>query len=156
MLTCELSISLLINKSNTMHSFADRDMFMRYRGGGAGHESIRSAVDRFLPDRDEVDEECRQEYIQKTKKGGRDDKGCSDTDTGESAGDLQDENDREGWDAPGNLMDFDKDEEDFGYQRPTSDFSYLPSSGWGSEGEGANGEEVDEEDEIGTFGLPDF
>ncbi|KAM6499872.1 hypothetical protein JOM56_005380 [Amanita muscaria] len=35
--------------------FADRDMVMRFRGGGIGHKAIRDAVDVFLQDRHPVD-----------------------------------------------------------------------------------------------------
>lgn len=50
--------------------FVDRDMFMRFRGGGVGHKSTRKETNRFLSDRhvldlteeascdDEVEEEC--------------------------------------------------------------------------------------------------
>lgn len=46
--------------------FADRDMFMRYRGGAVGHESIRSAVNHFLTDRDLVDTRYCQESAKKS------------------------------------------------------------------------------------------
>jgi hypothetical protein len=35
--------------------FVDRDMLMRYRGGGVGHKSTRAATDTFLKDRDRKD-----------------------------------------------------------------------------------------------------
>ncbi|KAH6887382.1 hypothetical protein BKA70DRAFT_74194 [Coprinopsis sp. MPI-PUGE-AT-0042] len=35
--------------------FADRDLFMRYRGGGIGHTATREATDHFLQDRDGTD-----------------------------------------------------------------------------------------------------
>lgn len=31
--------------------FVDRDMFMRYRGGGVGHKSIQKAIQKFCDDR---------------------------------------------------------------------------------------------------------
>ncbi|KAF8675505.1 hypothetical protein AX14_005100, partial [Amanita brunnescens Koide BX004] len=34
-----------------INMFVDRDMFMRFRGGGVGHKSTREATDLFLPDR---------------------------------------------------------------------------------------------------------
>ncbi|KAJ2913887.1 hypothetical protein MD484_g6527, partial [Candolleomyces efflorescens] len=37
--------------------FVDRDMFMRYRGGGIGHVDTRAAVDVWLKDRDKLDVE---------------------------------------------------------------------------------------------------
>ena len=32
-------------------SFVDRDMFMRYRGSGVGHQAVREATNSFLNDR---------------------------------------------------------------------------------------------------------
>jgi hypothetical protein len=37
--------------TDILSSFVDRDMFMRFRGGGVGHKSIRRATNRFLQDR---------------------------------------------------------------------------------------------------------
>lgn len=36
--------------------FADRDLMMRFRGGGVGHKSTREATDFFKKDRDRLDE----------------------------------------------------------------------------------------------------
>jgi len=33
----------------------DRDMFMRFRGGGVGHKSMRTEMRCLLDDRDELD-----------------------------------------------------------------------------------------------------
>ena len=35
--------------------FADRDLMMRFRGGGVGHKSTREATDSFKKDRDHLD-----------------------------------------------------------------------------------------------------
>lgn len=35
--------------------FADRDLMMRFRGGGVGHKSTREATDSFKKDRDWLD-----------------------------------------------------------------------------------------------------
>jgi hypothetical protein len=35
--------------------FADRDLMMRFRGGGVGHKSTREATDFFKKDRDKLD-----------------------------------------------------------------------------------------------------
>ena len=35
--------------------FADRDLMMRFRGGGVGHKSTREATDSFKKDRDQLD-----------------------------------------------------------------------------------------------------
>ena len=37
--------------------FVDRDMFMRFRGGGIGHKPTREATDHFLKDRHPTEEE---------------------------------------------------------------------------------------------------
>jgi hypothetical protein len=38
------------------YRFADRDLLMRFRGGGVGHMSTREATDSFKKDRDRLDE----------------------------------------------------------------------------------------------------
>jgi hypothetical protein len=43
-------ISLISN------SFVDRDMLMRFRGGGVGHRTTREATNIFLDDRDPLDQ----------------------------------------------------------------------------------------------------
>ncbi|KAF8887132.1 hypothetical protein BD779DRAFT_1611603 [Infundibulicybe gibba] len=58
--------------------FADRDMVMRFRGGGVGHKSCREATDRFLDDRHES-ESARN-------KGKHRATGAGNTDQGEDAG----------------------------------------------------------------------
>jgi hypothetical protein len=35
--------------------FADRDLMMRFRGGGVGHKTTREATDSFKRDRDPLD-----------------------------------------------------------------------------------------------------
>jgi hypothetical protein len=35
--------------------FSDRDLMMRFRGGGVGHKSTREATDFFKKDRDHLD-----------------------------------------------------------------------------------------------------
>jgi len=43
------------DSSHFVGRFADRDMMMRYRGGGVGHKSTRNATNIFLKDRDPLD-----------------------------------------------------------------------------------------------------
>jgi hypothetical protein len=38
-----------------LNRFVDRDMMMRFRGGGVGHKSTREATNHFLSDRDHVE-----------------------------------------------------------------------------------------------------
>lgn len=72
------------------HSFVDRDMFMRYRGGGVGHAAVREATDSFMADRDEHDIRFHAEH-----QAGHGEPGAS------TAADLQDDEDEEDW----NVMD---------------------------------------------------
>lgn len=44
-----------INATELTCRFVDRDMMMRYRGGGVGHKSTRNATNVFLKDRDPLD-----------------------------------------------------------------------------------------------------
>lgn len=37
--------------SISSHRFVDRDMFMRFRGGGVGHKSFQKSIKRFCDDR---------------------------------------------------------------------------------------------------------
>ena len=47
-----MEICLLLTSFNR---FVDRDIMMRFRGGGVGHKSTREATDYFLSDRDALD-----------------------------------------------------------------------------------------------------
>ncbi|KAF8802003.1 hypothetical protein BYT27DRAFT_7226594 [Phlegmacium glaucopus] len=44
-----------VNTDCVSFRFVDRDMMMRYRGGGVGHKSTRDATNKFLTDRDRLD-----------------------------------------------------------------------------------------------------
>jgi hypothetical protein len=46
---------MVIFITNIYNSFADRDMLMRFRGGGVSHRTTRKATDDFLSDRDPLD-----------------------------------------------------------------------------------------------------
>lgn len=52
-----------------LHSFVDRDMMMRYRGGGVGHTSIRDATDWFLNDRDNLDKASERARCEQMSEG---------------------------------------------------------------------------------------
>ncbi|KIL55287.1 hypothetical protein M378DRAFT_173752, partial [Amanita muscaria Koide BX008] len=47
-----------------MNIFVDRDMFMRFRGGGVGHKSTRAATNVFLADRHPFDSETAAEDVE--------------------------------------------------------------------------------------------
>lgn len=79
-------------------SFVDRDMAMRFRGGGVGHKSTRVATDSFLTDRDRLD--CQVGTMGNEAEDNDD--GCSDGE-GQPADDTIDDDKR---------MDEDGDEED--------------------------------------------
>ena len=44
--------------------FADRDLMMRFRGGGVGHKSTREATDSFKKDRDQLDIKSNMEDVE--------------------------------------------------------------------------------------------
>jgi hypothetical protein len=46
---------MVIFIADIYNSFADRDMLMRFRGGGVGHRTTRKATDGFLSDRNPLD-----------------------------------------------------------------------------------------------------
>jgi hypothetical protein len=48
-------------------------MLMRFRGGGVGHTSTRSATDRFLQDRDRLDQDSRTQGDGDESEGGFED-----------------------------------------------------------------------------------
>lgn len=50
--------------TNYLPRFVDRDMFMRYRGGGVGHSSTREATNKFLHDRDRLDVPYGEESVE--------------------------------------------------------------------------------------------
>jgi hypothetical protein len=43
--------------------FVDRDMMMRFHGGGVGHKSTREVTDQFLDDRDPMDTGSGQQEL---------------------------------------------------------------------------------------------
>lgn len=96
-------------------------MFMRYRGGAAGHAAVRGAVDEFLLDRDAID----IEYCEKREaelEGER----CQAQQGEGNAQAMQDADDRAGWED--DLEDMDDDEhEDYGYRRHGDSADYVLS-----------------------------
>jgi hypothetical protein len=46
------------------YRFADRDLIMRFRGGGVGHKSTREATDSFKKDRDQLDIESNVSNVE--------------------------------------------------------------------------------------------
>ncbi|KDR80175.1 hypothetical protein GALMADRAFT_62788 [Galerina marginata CBS 339.88] len=78
-----------------VNKFVDRDMAMRYRGGGVGHKSTREATDFFKTDRDPLDIKRRG---RKQPSGDEIDEGDSDEgdgDEGEGDTDEDDEDEME-------------------------------------------------------------
>jgi hypothetical protein len=94
--------------------FADRDLMMRFRGGGVGHKSTRAATDFFKQDRDRLDTNVTTEMTSIFK---------LDDDVAKEI--LNDEPDDDG----NSIVD---EEEDYGYVRDDSE----------SEDTGAEGVEV--------------
>jgi hypothetical protein len=89
--------------------FSDRDLMMRFRGGGVGHKSTREATDFFKKDRDPMDARAPTSGDTST----RDDIGI-DEELG--AEDLEERHDE----AEDSEIDEDI-EDDYGYMREESD-----------------------------------
>ncbi|PPQ78449.1 hypothetical protein CVT24_001579 [Panaeolus cyanescens] len=95
-----------------LNIFADRDMLMRFRGGGVGHSSTRKATDYFLQDRYKGDTHwyLQQDDTMEEDENEGDEGSTSESDEGDeggrvmsaSGGDSEDEVDEE-------------EEEDYGY-----------------------------------------
>ncbi|KAF8896765.1 GMC oxidoreductase-domain-containing protein [Gymnopilus junonius] len=58
--------------------FVDRDMMMRFRGGGVGHKSTRAATDFFKQDRDKLDVKKPSEVEEEEEDDGMDEEDLSD------------------------------------------------------------------------------
>jgi len=99
----------------TTHStrFVDRDMFLRFRGGGVGHKATRESTQCCLDDLDVLDQAWRDEMETHSDSGDVEDGGTNDTcDGGELAepdGDAEEE--VEEVEDPG----IDDEMEDYGY-----------------------------------------
>jgi hypothetical protein len=92
---------------NFVIRFSDRDLMMRFRGGGVGHKSTQEASNFFKKDRDRLDVTERNEQI-------------DDDEEEDSDMDLEEHHDDE----------VDEDEEDdFGYMREESDDSEDEADG---------------------------
>ncbi|RXW13794.1 hypothetical protein EST38_g12061 [Candolleomyces aberdarensis] len=114
--------------------FVDRDMFMRYRGGAAGHEAIREAVDHFLGDRDQVDLRYHNEHEKQIEEL---------AELEDTAEELQNDKDKAEWATTTRDDGVGGDDEDYGYTRKPDedDDGELDEAGYGPEdGEGGEGE----------------
>ena len=91
-------------------SFVDRDMAMRFRGGGVGHKSTRVATDSFLTDRDRLD--CQVGTMGNEAEDNDD--GCSDGE-GQPANDTIDDDKRMDEDGDEDVIHVDhwNDEDDW-------------------------------------------
>jgi hypothetical protein len=116
-------------------------MLMRFRGGGVGHKSTRSATDQFLTDRDTLDEEYaagqqeKDENLQESEVGCPPDEDCE---LNEPDGDVESTDD----DSYGSDEEF-----DYGYvQRVSDDESEEENDGEGDIDEDGEGgwEDIDE------------
>ncbi|PPR02756.1 hypothetical protein CVT24_002089 [Panaeolus cyanescens] len=90
--------------------FADRDMMMRYRGGGVGHTSTRSATDRFLVDRDPKDTVISTSSTNVSENTGR-----SGSEESESEDALESGSEESHVETSGSDSAAEDEEEDFGY-----------------------------------------
>jgi hypothetical protein len=113
--------------------FVDRDMLMRFRGGGVGHKSTRSTTDQFLMDRDTLDKEYaagQQEKDESLEECEVDGPSDDDSKPNEPDGDVEStDSDSYGSD----------EEYDYGYARRVSDDESeeeLIYCRWGTSGAG--------------------
>ena len=127
-----------------LFSFVDRDMFMRFCGGGVGHKSTREATNCFLADRDMLD---IPNLVPEEEPG---DAGDDEIERCDGVNDDEDICGSEGEDGDDVWVDIDE-VEDFGYSQLTDD-----ESGEGSDDEQdvddvqLNGAEDGEESEDDT------
>ncbi len=61
MFLCKCSILIAFSVVSFFNRFVDRDMFMRYRGGGVGHSIVRAATEFFKGDRHSRDQNRNQQ-----------------------------------------------------------------------------------------------
>jgi hypothetical protein len=134
--------------STYLFRFVDRDMMMRYRGGGVGHKSTRDATDNFLKDRDVLDIPTSATADKDTNTNNNngeevEEVEISDGESGENicAGDERKEPDTN------NLEDNDdsEDDEDRDEAEFEEEFDYGLRGGDGNDTE--DNEEADDEDE---------
>lgn len=111
-------------------SFANRDMFMQFRGGGIGHRALREASQQSFHDNDVGDDDEIEEVI---------------ADTGEGHASSQD------LDAPdpedGEREDAVEDEDlDYGYYQDEEDNKNAEGEEWGLPVKDKDEEDMDEVD----------
>ncbi|KAK2467950.1 hypothetical protein APHAL10511_000245 [Amanita phalloides] len=107
-----------------VNTFVDRDMFIRFRGGGVGHKSTRKETDQFLSDRHvldlaeetscegEVGEDAEKCFEDTEEESEEDDDDDNDDDDGDDD-DGDDDSDDDSGDDSGN-DDGDDDDDDEG------------------------------------------
>ncbi|RXW22636.1 hypothetical protein EST38_g3212 [Candolleomyces aberdarensis] len=126
--------------------FADRDMFMRYRGGAVGHKSIRSAVDHFLTDRDSVDTRYRQDSAKKSAQEQLHEDGIQDPVQ------LQNNEDRAEWRNP----DGTTEDDDYNYREEEEESEEARIARRSREEESQHDMDLEDGDEWASFGLARF
>ncbi|KAH9932168.1 hypothetical protein B0H21DRAFT_867145 [Amylocystis lapponica] len=133
--------------------FVDRDMFMRFRGGGVGHHGIREISQRLLrkdavrteeevdPSSDESSDESSEPKCSSDNSNDSDGNGSKDNDNEGNMDDESSEDDDKDVDGSGE----DDEEDDFGYGLDTpSDSDEEPNS---EPDNGQDGEESDDNDD---------
>ncbi|KAF8874231.1 hypothetical protein BD779DRAFT_1476607 [Infundibulicybe gibba] len=121
--------------------FADRDMVMRFRGGGVGHTSTRTASNFFLDDHDALDiasrERRREAAHQRTKN----------SQVVESEDTDLDEQDESDWDS----QPEDNDDQDCGGQDDSID-EEVQDYGYNTGNDSDDTHESDDNDDVGVEG----
>lgn len=125
--------------------FVDRDMVMRFRGGGVGHASTRAATDIFKEDRDTLDAESRD-----ARHGQQQPTESQEEDFGSDQEDGNPVNSEENQATEGHWHDEDLSESEL------IDYGYEEGEGQdGDDEEGGDDEEDSEEDEEDAGGEDD-
>jgi hypothetical protein len=118
MLECKWFRLLLTNTYLTSIRFVDRDMMMRFHGGGVGHKLTREATNQFLDDHEHTERNGKQ-MAEGIEGGG----------LAEEANGMDDEL---AWgDNPGNVVDeevpSDDEQDDYRYTNPAQEESESES-----------------------------
>ena len=122
-------------------------MFMRYRGGAVGHESIRDAVDHFLTDRDSIDTRYRQDSAKKSAQEQLHEDGI------QHPVQLQNDDDRAEWRNP----DGTAEDDDYNYREEEEEIEEVQVARRRNEEESQQDMDFDvDEDELAPFGFAQF
>ena len=134
-----------------IYRFADRDMVMRFRGGGVGHKSTRDATNFFKTDRDLLDNDRHHASVDSNMENESE---TTDATCGESEEEPDSNRDGNGKD--------DDEEGDYGYVRDVSEDDSDKNTGQDSDQElsddmfGPEGANCAMDNDMDELGYADF